>query len=196
MITGIDLVKEQIKVARGETLSFKQEDLKIIGHSIEVRVYAEDPCNNFLPDIGKLITYKTPQGIGVRVDDGFEEGMDIPIYYDPMIAKLITFGKDREEAINRMIRAIDDYTIIGVETTLKFCKFVLKHNAFTSGNFDTHFVKHHFSPEMLSTENSDEAVIAALLAAKLMSTTKKISLHVSPGNEEKVSLWKKNRLVN
>ncbi len=196
MITGIDLVKEQIKVARGEKLSFKQDDLKIIGHSVEVRVYAEDPCNNFLPDIGKLITYKTPQGIGVRVDDGFEEGMDIPIYYDPMIAKLITFGKDREEAINRMIRAIDDYTIIGVETTLKFCKFVLKHKAFTSGNFDTHFVKHHFSPEMLSIENDDEAVIAALLAAKLMSTTKNIALHSSSGNEEKVSLWKKNRLVN
>jgi acetyl-CoA carboxylase biotin carboxylase subunit len=196
MITGIDLVKEQIKVARGEKLSFKQEDLKIIGHSIEVRVYAEDPCNNFLPDIGKLITYKTPQGIGVRVDDGFEEGMDIPIYYDPMIAKLITFGKDRSEAISRMIRAIDDYTIIGVETTLKFCKFVLQHNAFTSGNFDTHFVKHHFSPEMLSTENDDEALIAALLAAKLMSITKNITLLSSLGNEEKTSLWKKNRLAN
>jgi len=195
MITGIDLVKEQIKVARGEKLSFKQDDLKIIGHSLEIRVYAEDPCNNFLPDIGKLMTYKIPQGIGVRVDDGFEEGMDIPIYYDPMIAKLITFGKDREEAINRMIRAIDDYKIIGVETTLKFCKFVLQHDAFTSGNFDTHFIKHYFSPEMLSAENEDEAIIAALVAAKLMTKEKTVAQDVST-NEEKRSLWKKNRLLS
>jgi acetyl-CoA carboxylase biotin carboxylase subunit len=93
MITGIDLVKEQIKIARGEKLSFKQEDLKIRGHAIEVRVYAEDPANNFLPDIGRLQTYITPKGPGVRVDDGFEQGMEIPIYYDPMIAKLVTYGK-------------------------------------------------------------------------------------------------------
>ncbi|RYD73068.1 MAG: acetyl-CoA carboxylase biotin carboxylase subunit, partial [Sphingobacteriales bacterium] len=94
LITGIDLVKEQIKIASGEALSFNQEDLKINGHAVELRVYAEDPNNNFLPDIGTLQTYKTPKGNGVRVDDGFEQGMEIPIYYDPMIAKLITFGKD------------------------------------------------------------------------------------------------------
>jgi acetyl-CoA carboxylase, biotin carboxylase subunit len=193
MITGIDLVKEQIKVARGEKLSFKQEDLKIHGHSVEVRVYAEDPTNNFLPDIGKLVTYQRPQGLGVRVDDGFEEGMDIPIYYDPMISKLISYGKDREEAINRMIRAIDDYKIIGVETTLPFCKFVLKHEAFTSGNFDTHFIKHYFKPEMLAEEKEDEAVIAALFAAKLMSTKK--SLKVEKAAEiSNTSKWKLNRL--
>lgn len=191
MITGLDLVKEQIKVARGEKLSFKQEDLKITGHSVEVRVYAEDPCNNFLPDIGKLVTYKRPQGLGVRVDDGFEEGMDIPIYYDPMIAKLVTFGKDREEAINRMIRAIDDYQIVGVETTLSFCKFVLKHKAFTSGNFDTHFIKHHFSPEMLSETKEDEAIVAALFGAKLMSSAKAVTQ--KPEEGKNVSKWKTNR---
>lgn len=191
MITGLDLVKEQIKVARGEKLSFKQEDLKITGHSVEVRVYAEDPTNNFLPDIGKLVTYKRPQGLGVRVDDGFEEGMDIPIYYDPMIAKLVTFGKDREEAINRMIRAIDDYQITGVETTLSFCKFVLKHKAFTSGNFDTHFIKHHYSPEMLSETKEDEAIVAALFGAKLMSTAKVVTQKQEEGKN--VSKWKTNR---
>ncbi|MBL0329501.1 MAG: acetyl-CoA carboxylase biotin carboxylase subunit [Bacteroidetes bacterium] len=191
MITGLDLVKEQIKVARGEKLSFKQEDLKITGHSVEVRVYAEDPTNNFLPDIGKLVTYKRPQGLGVRVDDGFEEGMDIPIYYDPMIAKLVTFGKDREEAINRMIRAIDDYQITGVETTLSFCKFVLKHKAFTSGNFDTHFIKHHYSPEMLSETKEDEAIVAALFGAKLMSTVKSVAQQTT--GEKSVSKWKTNR---
>ena len=191
MITGLDLVKEQIKVARGEKLSFKQEDLKITGHSVEVRVYAEDPTNNFLPDIGKLVTYKRPQGLGVRVDDGFEEGMDIPIYYDPMIAKLVTFGKDREEAINRMIRAIDDYQITGVETTLSFCKFVLKHKAFTSGNFDTHFIKHHYSPEMLSETKDDEAIVAALFGAKLMNTVKSAAQQTT--GEKSVSKWKTNR---
>lgn len=196
MITGVDLVKEQIKIARGEKLSFKQEDLKIIGHSVEVRVYAEDPCNNFLPDIGKLMTYRTPQGPGIRVDDGFEEGMDIPIYYDPMIAKLITFGKDREEAINRMVRAIDDYEIIGVETTLKFCKFVLQHDAFTSGNFDTHFVKQHFSPDKLIVEKEDEAVIAALLGAKITSENNNSSTaSVAAQQTETTSGWKKNRLL-
>jgi acetyl/propionyl-CoA carboxylase alpha subunit len=194
MITGIDLVKEQIKVARGEKLSFKQEDLKIHGHSVEVRVYAEDPTNNFLPDIGKLVTYQRPQGLGVRVDDGFEEGMDIPIYYDPMISKLISYGKDREEAINRMIRAIDDYKITGVETTLPFCKFVLKHEAFTSGNFDTHFIKHYFKPEMLSEENEEEAEIAALFGAKLMSA-KKASKVQQEENEGNGSKWKANRLA-
>lgn len=194
MITGIDLVKEQIKVARGEKLSFSQNDLKIHGHSVEVRVYAEDPANNFLPDIGKLLTYRRPQGLGVRVDDGFEEGMDIPIYYDPMIAKLVTFGKDREEAINRMIRAIDDYVITGVETTLPFCKFVLKHKAFTTGNFDTHFIKHHYSPEMLLSENEDESIIAALFGAKLMAQKKPLAkrdVEETGGNR---SNWRANRL--
>ncbi len=165
-ITGIDLVKEQIKIARGEKLSFTQNDLKINGHSIEVRIYAEDPKNNFLPDIGVLHTYKTPQGLGVRVDDGFEEGMQIPIYYDPMIAKLITFGKDRDEARLRMIRAIADYQISGVETTLPFCSYVMQHQAFISGNFDTHFVKHHYTPEKLAYEfSTNELEILALSAS-------------------------------
>src|SRR5690606_28079825 len=118
VVTGIDLVKQQIYVAEGKTLTFGQEDIPLQGHAIEVRVYAEDPKNNFLPDIGKLVTYTRPQGTGVRVDDGYEQGMDIPIYYDPMIAKLITYGADRKEAIERMIRAIDEYTITGIETTL------------------------------------------------------------------------------
>jgi acetyl-CoA carboxylase biotin carboxylase subunit len=193
MITGIDLVKEQIKVARGEKLSFKQEDLKINGHAVEIRVYAEDPANNFLPDIGRLSTYRIPKGVGVRVDDGFEEGMDIPIYYDPMIAKLITHGKDRKEAIDRMIRAIDEYKITGVETTLAFCKFVLRHKAFVSGNFDTHFINHHFKPEMLAAESDEEAQIAALFGAKLMAERKK-ALVINNGSNSVKSKWKTNRL--
>ncbi|MCJ0741091.1 acetyl-CoA carboxylase biotin carboxylase subunit [Pedobacter montanisoli] len=164
LITGLDLVKEQIKIARGEKLSFTQDEVKMNGHAIELRVYAEDPKNNFLPDIGRLQTYKTPQGNGVRVDDGFEQGMEIPIYYDPMIAKLITYGKDREEAIERMVRAIDEYDITGIQTTLAFGKFVMQHEAFVSGKFDTHFVNKYFNSQSLVSEQSDEALIAAIAA--------------------------------
>ncbi|MBL1232617.1 MAG: acetyl-CoA carboxylase biotin carboxylase subunit [Flavobacteriales bacterium] len=191
MITGKDLVKEQINVARGEKLSFTQEELTINGHSIEVRVYAEDPMNNFLPDIGRLNTYQRPEGMGVRVDDGFEEGMQIPIYYDPMISKLITHGKDREEAINRMIRAIDDYIISGVETTLPFCKFALQHDAFKSGNFDTHFVGTHFTPEKLLNSFPELEEVAALFAVKVYEENEqKLSVNA---NKNVVSKWKLRR---
>ena len=192
LITGIDLVKEQIKVARGEKLSIQQSDLKINGHAIEIRVYAEDPANNFLPDIGKLVTYKTPQGPGIRVDDGYEEGMDIPIYYDPMLAKLIAYGKDRKEAIERMIRAIDDYKIKGVETTLPFCKYVMEHKAFVSGDFDTHFVKQYFTPEVLLNETEEEIALASAFAANYFGNAKKTSAITSGQNIK--SKWKANRL--
>ena len=189
MITGIDLVKEQIRIARGEALSFNQIDLKINGHALELRVYAEDPANNFLPDIGTLQTYVTPKGPGVRVDDGFEQGMEIPIYYDPMIAKLVTYGKDREEAIDRMIRAIDEYIITGITTTLGFGKFVMQHQAFRSGNFDTHFVKKYFTPEVLNEDNEQEAMIAALIMERLLSERQS---RVEAASTE-VSVWVKNR---
>ena len=192
MISGIDLVKEQINIARGEKLSFTQEDMKINGHSFEVRVYAEDPMNNFLPDIGRLNTYQRPEGMGIRVDDGFEEGMEIPIYYDPMISKLITHGKDREEARDRMIRAIDDYQISGVETTLPFCKFTLQHEAFISGDFDTHFVSKHFSAEKLQNSDSAGEEIAALFAARLY-TEGMANKTVSNATEKTISKWKINR---
>ncbi len=169
LITGIDLVKEQIHIAAGEPISFKQEDLKINGHAIELRVYTEDPENDFLPDIGTLQTYITPKGPGVRVDDGFEAGMEIPIFYDPMIAKLITYGKSRGEAIHRMIRAIDEYQISGVTTTLGFGKFVMQHEAFISGNFDTHFVKKYFKPGTKPVVSEDEALVAALIMEKLLA---------------------------
>ena len=193
MITGLDLVKEQIKVARNEKLSFSQEDLKINGHSLEVRVCAEDPMNNFLPDIGRLVVYKTPSGPGVRVDDSFEEGMDIPIYYDPMISKLIVHGKDRKEAIEKMLRAIDDYKIVGVETTLDFCKFVLKHDAFVSGKFDTGFIKNYFTPEMLANASEETDEVAALAGALIYGQGKE-KANQSGTEFVKKSQWKINRL--
>jgi acetyl-CoA carboxylase biotin carboxylase subunit len=166
IIAGVDLVELQIKVARGEELNIKQEDLKINGHALELRVYAEDPLNDFLPSVGNLETYKLPIGEGIRVDNGFEEGMDIPIYYDPMLSKLITYGKDRNEAIQLMIKAIDNYHIKGVETTLPFGRFVCEHEAFKSGNFDTHFVKNYYSPSLLEAQHKEEAKIAAHIAVK------------------------------
>jgi acetyl-CoA carboxylase biotin carboxylase subunit len=194
LITGIDLVKEQIRIARGEAISFKQDDLTIRGHAVELRVYAEDPANNFLPDIGTLQTYITPKGPGVRVDDGFEQGMEIPIYYDPMIAKLITYGETRQEAIDRMVRAIDEYKITGITTTLGFGKFVMQHEAFASGNFDTHFVQKYFTPEVLQQDNEEEAFIAAMVMDKLLSGKRAVA---SPAiSTVESSNWVKNRKQN
>lgn len=174
LITGLDLVELQILIARGEKIPFMQEDLEIRGHAIELRVYAEDSLNNFMPNVGRLNRYKTPVGKNIRVDDGYEEGMDIPIYYDPLISKLITFGNDRMQAIEMMIEAIDQYKIDGVQTTLPFGKFVMQHEAFRSGKFNTHFVKDHFSPEMLEQTRKQEASIASLLAFQLYQEDQKM----------------------
>ena len=138
--TGFDLVELQLRVARGEPFGFTQADLRQRGHSIELRVYAEDPANDFLPDIGTLVRYEEPSGPNVRVDSGYEQGMAVPIYYDPMLAKLIVYGAARAEAMRRMIDAIDAYRIEGVATTLPFGRFVMEHEAFRSGRFDTGFV--------------------------------------------------------
>ena len=198
-ITGVDLVKEMIHVAEGKPLTIRQEDLQINGHAIEVRVYAEDPANNFLPDVGTLDTYVRPQGNGVRVDDGFEQGMVIPIYYDPMIAKLITYGSTRAEAIQKMIRAIDEYQISGVQTTLPFGRFVMEHEAFRSGRFDTGFVGKYFTPDALTPEpDATETELATVLAAYLLETNKSRPTGSDTNSTGVVSAsksgWKANRL--
>ncbi len=188
LITGVDLVKEQINVAEGEQLSFKQEDLSVNGHSLEVRVYAEDPKNNFLPDTGKLLKYLRPQGAGVRVDDGYEEGLEVSIHYDPMISKLITYGKDRTEAIERMKRAITEYQILGVQTTLPFCQFVLDHPEFRDGTFTTKFVESHFTPDLLEREIPEElAQVTAIVANEVINDQ---PLKISSTTDTKKSRWK------
>jgi len=191
MITGLDLVEEQIKIARGEKLSFTQDDLSVNGHAMELRVYAEDPLDNFLPSIGTLNKYVKPAGENVRVDDGYEEGMSIPVYYDPMIAKLVTWGKNRTEAIQNMLQAIKDYKIEGVSTTLPFGTFVFEHDAFVSGNFDTQFVKNYYTPEKIKEKQKQHAEIASLIALKYWMEKQKI-LNVI---ETKSTNWKR-RLVN
>lgn len=174
LITGIDLVEQQVKVARGEKLAFSQEDLKIKGHALELRVYAEDPLNDFLPSVGLLSKYQPPKGVGIRVDDGFEEGMEVPIYYDPMLSKLVTYGKSRIEAIQLMLEAIQQYQVEGVATTLPFGKFVCEHEAFVSGNFDTHFVKQYYTPDLLKKDQDEEAKLAAYIALKQYFEDKKV----------------------
>lgn len=163
-ITGLDLVEQQIRVARDEKLAFSQNDLSIHGHAIELRVCAEDPYENFLPSIGTLDTYSLPNGDGIRVDDGFTQGMEIPIFYDPLIAKLIVHGKDRMDAISKMKEAIATFHIEGIATTLPFGTFVMNNNAFITGKFNTHFIQQYFTPEKLNEENKAHSLPIAKIA--------------------------------
>ncbi len=192
-ITGLDLVEWQILVARGERLPKLQDELKINGHAVEIRVYAEDTLNGFTPDIGTLNRYRIPSGNHVRVDDAFLEGMDIPIYYDPMIAKLVVWGENRAQAIERAIEAIDNYQISGVKTTLDFGKYVLKHPAFRSGDFDTNFVKHYFQDPTIMHEAMLEEEDALLHAVDdIWSDIKKLK-ETEFASREIQSSWK-NRI--
>jgi acetyl-CoA carboxylase, biotin carboxylase subunit len=192
MITGIDIVREQIKVAMGLPLSFRQEDLTIHGHAIELRVCAEDPLNNFMPDTGRLNIYQAPKGPGVRVDDGYEEGMDIPIFYDPMIAKLIAYACTRDESIARLCRAIDEYHIQGIKTTLPFGKWAVQTEPFRIGKFDTKFIEKYYKPEYLQTNDEAADKVAAIVAAYLWETQGKADVQSIPSNAS-LSKWKLNR---
>jgi acetyl/propionyl-CoA carboxylase alpha subunit len=167
MVTGLDLVRLQLEIAAGDKLPFRQEEMVRHGHAIECRVYAEDPENNFLPSIGRLTHLQRPSGYGIREDSGVNEGDEISIYYDPMIAKLIAWGADRGEAICRMRRALGEYEIAGVRTTIPFCLWVLNHDKFVAGEFDTHFVQNEFRDVQLSATNGRIDLTAAALAAVL-----------------------------
>lgn len=169
MISGLDLVEQQIKIARGEKLAFTQEDLKINGHAIELRIYAEDPFDNFTPSINTLETYLLPKGDGIRVDNGYVEGDTIPIYYDPMLAKLTVHADTRNGAIQKMLSAIQQYDIKGIASTLDFGAFVMKHPDFVSGKFDTNFVSKNWNPESIKMSLEEEAEVAACLAQYLLS---------------------------
>jgi len=188
-ITGIDLVEQQIRVARGEKLGIKQEDLKINGHSIELRICAEDPSNDFAPDIGKLRTYRRPKGEGVRVDDAYEEGMEIPIYYDPMIGKLIVWGADRAQAIERLGQAIDEFAITGICTTLPFGRWAIAQKAYVDGDFDTHFIADYFTPEKLNESSDEEQEVGAIAAVHFM----KEAMSIPKAKPQQSSGWKSRR---
>jgi propionyl-CoA carboxylase alpha chain len=192
-ITGLDLVEWQVRVARGERLPKLQDELSIHGHAIEVRVYAEDTLNGFTPDIGNLKRYRIPSGRNIRVDDAFIEGMDIPIYYDPMIAKLVVWGKTREEAIEKTIKAIDNYQISGLKTTLDFGKFVLKHEAFRSGHFDTNFIKHYFEDPTIMYSAMEEEKEALMHGINQIWDSIKARDRKEFASREITSSWKNAR---
>jgi len=167
LVTGIDLVREQIRVAWGEKLSFTQDDVEIKGHAIECRVYAEDPDANFMPSPGTITRLRLPQGPGVRDDGGVYEGCEVSIYYDPMISKLAVYGKDRAEAIDRMRRALEEYEVGGIKTTLQFFRDVMRDQEFIDGKLDTGFIprfnERHKAAEIGETDR-DIAIIAAALS--------------------------------
>jgi acetyl-CoA carboxylase biotin carboxylase subunit len=161
LVTGQDLVKLQIGVARGEELPFRQGQLTQRGHAIECRVYAEDPEAGFLPDPGRILALRAPGGPGIRDDSGVYEGYDVPIHYDSLISKLVAHGHSRKDAILRMRRALCEYKILGIQTTLPFFERVLRHPAFVAGDFDTGFVDHVFAAEDQKRERPLEIAAAA-----------------------------------
>ena len=163
LITGLDLVSLQIDVANGNPLPFRQNDLNIQGHAIECRIYAEDPKNNFLPSTGKLHRHRIPSGPGVRVDSGIEEGQNVSIHYDPMISKLCVHAADRQSAIQKMKRALLEYVINGVETTIPFCLSVMENETFIMGTYDTHYVQNYFKPDTQSLK--DDISLIALVSS-------------------------------
>jgi 3-methylcrotonyl-CoA carboxylase alpha subunit len=168
LVTGIDLVKLQIRVAEGEPLPFRQEDLSQRGHAIECRVYAEDPANGFLPATGKILRAVEPQGPGIRVETGVGDGDEITIHYDPMIAKLVVYGQDRDDAIQRMDAALGQYVIMGLTTNLRFLRDVINHPDFRAGQATTALIEREFADwKPPADPPSDEALIAAALSEML-----------------------------
>jgi len=197
MVTGLDLVKEQIRIAAGEPLGYSQGDVEFRGHAIECRVYAEDPENNFMPSIGAIDFLAPPSGPGVRDDSGYCSGSEVSIYYDPLLSKLITWGRDRTEAIARMKRALAEYHVHGVQTSIPFCQLVMNHPKFVAGDFDTHFIEN----ELLTGDGAidlnggaaDHAELEAVaLAAAIFHRGKQKSpaLDFSANHRPAASAWK------
>ena len=193
LITGLDLVKEQIKVAEGEILGENVSQAKIRCHAIEIRICAEDPMNQFLPDVGVLTHLKAPQGPGIRLDSGYEAGDEIPIFYDPLMAKLIVYAENRELAINKMIKAIERFDLRGVANTLTFCKWLMQHEDFRTGWFDTHFIAKKFSSEMLvETISENETLALAIAISKLKDRGKTvIQKEASSPSQNTKNNWKR-----
>ena len=187
LITGIDIVKEQFMIAAGEELSLRQDEIKMNGAAIECRISAEDPENNFVPSTGKIIELIEPGGIGVRVDSGIYEGFDIPIYYDPLIAKLLAWAPTRPTAIKRMTRALSEYTIRGVETSIPFHLLVMGHPKFLEGDYDTTFIDKVLGKIKYEKSNYEVAAISAVLAKLFKKERARV---LTPQESRRVSPWK------
>jgi acetyl/propionyl-CoA carboxylase alpha subunit len=175
LVTGVDLAAWQIRLASGEPLTFDQSDLRQHGHALECRIYAEDPANDFLPSIGQIRFYRPASGPGVRVDDGIEAGTQVSPYYDPMLAKVITYGDDRQEAIRKMVRALQDTVIFGVTTNIPFLLDILEHGEFRAGNVSTKFIERHMDPWQPSPDTSNSTWLS-LAAYELLKGNGRQSL--------------------
>ena len=175
-ITNIDIVKEQIKIASGEEISFEQDEIRILGHSIECRIYAEDSSNNFSPSTGKITNYIHPSGIGVRVDSGIDLNSEVSIYYDPLLSKIVTFGKDRNEALKRMFISLKNYLITGISTNINFCKWIVQHQIFIDNKFNINFIDRELSNYLESKNNSteltDEYIVSVLVSSLLFNESR------------------------
>jgi len=189
LVTGIDLVREQINVAFGEKLSFTQDDIKMNGHAIECRVYAEDPENNFLPSPGKITRLRLPQGSGVRDDGGIYEGSEISIFYDPMISKFCVFGRNRAEAIDRMRRALQEYEVGGIKTTLPFFREVVEDAEFIEGKLDTGFISRFNERKKALEIDETERDMALIASALAFSNNQKTESTVTKNESETLSRW-------
>jgi len=187
MVTGIDIVKSQIEIAAGRPLAFSQEDIKPKGASLECRIYAEDPNNDFMPSPGRIDRLRSPDGgPGVRYDNGTYEGYEVPLEYDPLLSKVITWGATRKEAIQRMGRALSEYQVYGIKTILPFLKRILNHPDFSKGNYNTHFIQ---QLEKKGNSVDPEEQVAALIAAGIKSYRE--SRAVFPGQQmNNKSNWK------
>ncbi|MEE8370151.1 MAG: acetyl-CoA carboxylase biotin carboxylase subunit, partial [Dehalococcoidia bacterium] len=187
MVTGVDLVADPIRVAAGEPLPYKQSDIQVRGWAIECRIAAEDPFNNFLPSVGSVNFVSMPGGPGVRVDSALYDGLEISYYYDPLIAKLCTWGRDRQEAIQRMRRALREFKIVGVNTNIPFHLQVMDNSHFLTGKLDTGFVEKHYRPQQ---ENGLREERVALLAAAVLTHRQGRASQRPPPGKPPQSRWR------
>lgn len=177
MITGIDLVNEQISVAAGNKLSFSQKEIIARGHAVECRIYAEDADNNFAPSIGKIKHHRLPSGPGIRVDRGIERNSEVSVYYDPMLSKLVAWGRDRQDAISKLIEALRNYQISGVKTNIPFCKWILSHPKFLDGSFNINFIENEFIPLQPDKwkQNYADSEIAAIIISTVLKNSNRMN---------------------
>jgi len=190
MVTGVDIVAEQIRIARGRQLSYTQEQIKFNGHAIECRINAEDPFNGFMPSTGQITHSLLPTGPGVRVDTGVFPGFEITPFYDPMIAKLIVWGETRAQAILRMRRALEEYRIVGVRTNIPFHQTLMDSHRFMAGQFDTRFVEERFSMDDAVESRTANLEIAAILATLVAHQQSERNANIVRRNERDTSNWK------
>ena len=190
LTTGIDLVKQQILIASGEKLSIQQKELYQRGHSIECRIYAEDPYNNFLPSSGKILFFQEPRGPGIRHDCGIYSGYEVSIFYDPILAKLIVWAEDRESACRKMLKALDEYVILGIKTIVQFLKEIISHPEFLAGNIHTDFINEYFTKREKITKEKKNLTLALLSAAIYSSNQTRPAVQYVSSEKIEYSPWK------